>query len=105
MDSASSALFEILKICFAQQYFDKKQWVIVIKKSYVLLPANQSVNKSILIEGHLNVKSLTHKGETSGGDPKFHEVTPYKFQPIYLKVISNYKFASARFVGRFASVA
>ena len=35
-------------MCLAQQYLDKKRWVIVIKKSYVLLSANQSADKDIL---------------------------------------------------------
>ena len=41
-----STSFETLKMCLAQQYFDKKQLVIVITKSYVLLLANQRVDKT-----------------------------------------------------------
>lgn len=51
----------------------------------------------MVIKRHLNARSLIHKGETAGGDSKILRDTPYKFQPICLKVISiNYIFSYER---------
>ena len=63
-----------------------------LKKSYILLSANPSVDKNILIKRHLNAKLLIHKGKrVREGDFKFHGDSSYdKFQLICLKVKSAY---------------